>query len=121
MDALYVNESLLQSVVLTGIVGCGCAWQTGHSIALTWRPIEQVVVGAVLLAAAVRFLHFALFEEPLFAPPTTLFEIVCLCIAGAIGWRTTRARQMVRQYYWLYEANGPLGWRPRQDGASKAG
>jgi hypothetical protein len=26
---------------------------------------------------------------------------------------------MVRQYYWLYEADGPLSWRPRQNGAAK--
>jgi len=27
---------------------------------------------------------------------------------------------MVRQYYWLYEPSGPLGWRLRQDAPVKA-
>jgi hypothetical protein len=120
MAALYINESLLQVIFITFIVGCGCAWQAGRAIALTWRP-AYVVVGAMLLMGfAVRFFHFALFEEVLFAPLSYLFETACLMVVALTAWRATRARQMVRQYYWLYESNGPLGWRPRQDEPAKA-
>jgi hypothetical protein len=37
-----------------------------------------------------------------------------------LSWRYARAGQMVRQYYWLYEPSGPLGWRLRQDVSTKA-
>jgi hypothetical protein len=40
-------------------------------------------------------------------------------IVAFIAWRYTRTRQMVRQYYWLYEMSGPLGWRLRQDATTK--
>src|SRR5579864_5147277 len=119
MSALYANENVLQTIFITFVVGCGCAWQAGRSIALTWRPIGAVIRATILLGLAVRFLHFALFEEPLFAPAAYLFETTCLIVVASLAWRYTRARQMVRQYYWLYEASGPLGWRPRQDGSTK--
>ena len=32
----------------------------------------------------------------------------------AVAFFRARARKMVRQYPWLYEPNGPLGWRTRQ-------
>jgi len=30
-----------------------------------------------------------------------------------LAWRITLARKMVRQYPWLYEPHGLLGWRAR--------
>ena len=119
MSALYTEETLLQTIFITFIVGCGCAWQAGRSIALTWRPLAAVIRSMILLGFAVRFLHFALFQETLFAPLAYLFETACLILMASLAWRYTRARQMVRQYYWLYEPNGLLSWRPRQDGAAK--
>jgi hypothetical protein len=119
MSTLYVNEALLQTIFVTFVVGCGCAWQAGRSIALTWRSAWTAVRAMVLLGLAVRFLHFALFREPLLLPLSYLFETTCLIIVAVVAWRYTRAQQMVRQYYWLYESNGPLGWRPRQDATAK--
>jgi hypothetical protein len=121
MTALYDNESLLQTIFITVVVGGGCAWQMGRSMALTWRPLPNVVVASLLLGAAVRFLHFALFQETLFAPVDYAIETACLTLAALLSWRSTRARQMVQQYYWLYEAHGPLGWRARQDDTPKGG
>jgi hypothetical protein len=38
-------------------------------------------------------------------------------IAGAfLGYRLTRARQMVNQYPWLYQSAGPFNWKQRQQG-----
>jgi len=115
MNALYAEETLLQTIFITFIVGCGCAWQAGRSIALTWRPLSAVIRAMILLGFAVRFLHFALFQEMLFVPLAYLFETACLILTASLAWRYTRTRQMIRQYYWLYEATGPLSWRPRQD------
>jgi hypothetical protein len=119
MSALYTEETLLQMIFVSFIVGCGCAWQAGRSIALTWRPLSAVIRAMFLLGFAVRFLHFALFQEALFVPLAYMFETACLIVTASLAWRYTRAQQMIRQYYWLYEANGPLGWRPRQDAEAK--
>jgi len=121
MGTLYLHESLLQTIFLTFVIGCGCAWQAGRSIALTWRSVWRAVQAMLLLGLAVRFLHFALFREPLLVPLAYLFETGCLIVVASLAWRYTRAQQMIRQYYWLYEANGPLGWRPRQDATAKGG
>jgi hypothetical protein len=119
MDALYTNETILQTIFITFVVGCGCAWQAGRSIALTWRPLAAVIRAMLLLGLAVRFLHFALFQEALLMPAAYLFETACLIAVASLAWRYTRAQQMTRQYYWLYEARGPLGWRRRQNGSAK--
>jgi hypothetical protein len=100
-------------LVLTGAFGCGCAWLTGRAIALTWRPLWNVAAAMALITVAVRFFHFALFQDPLFAPGVAAAQFIALLCIGFLAWRRTRARQMVEQYYWLYEANGPLGWRTR--------
>jgi hypothetical protein len=98
---------------ITGLLGCGCAWLAGRAIALTWRPPPMVAGAAVLLALAVRFVHFALFGETLLAPLTLAIEFAVLLAVALLAWRRTRALQMVRQYYWLYEPHGWLGWRER--------
>ena len=122
MGALYGNENLFQVVFLTVILGCGCAWLTGRAIARTWRPMAGVVPAMLLLGLAIRFFHFALFQETLLAPVTYLFETACLLAVALVAWRHTRAAQMVRQYYWLYERSGPLGWKARlPDAADRTG
>ena len=108
---------LLRIFFITVVLGCGCAWLAGRAIAQTWRPIPMVLGAAVLMGLAVRFVHFALFAEPLNAPLTLAVETAILFAVTLLAYSRTRARQMVQQYYWLYEANGPLGWRPRQDKA----
>jgi hypothetical protein len=37
---------------------------------------------------------------------------ICL-VFGCIGFRTARAAQMVTQYRWINQPNGPLRWRRR--------
>ncbi|MEW6640125.1 MAG: DUF6867 family protein [Pseudomonadota bacterium] len=114
MSDLFSIESLLRIFFITGVLGCGCAWLAGRAIALTWRPLPMVLGAAVLMGLAVRFVHFALFGEPL-TPLTLVIETAILFLVTLLAYRRTRARQMVQQYYWLYEAHGLLGWRPRQD------
>ena len=119
MAGLYTNETLLQTIFISVIVGCGCAWQTGRSIALTWRSLWTAIGAMILLGFAVRFLHFALFKETLFSPLAYTFETACLIIVASVAWLHARSRQMVRQYYWLYEMHGPLACRLRHDGTPK--
>lgn len=103
-------------VLLTVLLGGAAAWATGRAIATTWRPVWQVPVYGLLLTLAVRFLHFALFEEPLLAPGNAIVSGVVLLTAAALGYRLARAGAMITQYGWLYEQAGALGWKPRGRG-----
>jgi hypothetical protein len=116
MDQLYAEESLLQVALVTGVLGGGAAFLAGRAIAQTWRPFWSVVVYMAMLGAAVRFVHFALFEGTLLSPASYLADALYLIIIGALAWRTTRAAQMATQYYWLYERTSPLIWRARSLG-----
>jgi hypothetical protein len=111
MGTLYAGESILQVVLLTVVIGGGAAALSGRAIALAWRPSWQVLIVALLLAAAARFFHFALFEGELLSVPSYCCDTLIFIIAGMLAWRATRANQMVRQYPWLYARSGPLSWR----------
>ena len=113
MAELYASETWLEVMLITGLIGGGAAWLTGRAIAKTWRPFWHVTIYIVLLGAAVRFVHFALFEGDLIAPASYAADTLYLLALGALSWRATRAAQMATQYYWLYERTGPLTWRPR--------
>ena len=120
MPQLYADGSFLHVLFLTFILGCGCAWAAGRAIALSWRPAWTAVAAMVPMGLALRFLHFALFWEQLLEPVTWVFETSILIAVTLVSWRYARAGQMVRQYYWLYEAAGPLSWRARRDAPAKA-
>jgi hypothetical protein len=67
----------------------------------------------LLLGFAVRFAHFALGSGTLVSLPSYFTDTLFLVAVGCLGWRVTRATQMVTQYPWLYERSGPLNWRPK--------
>ncbi len=112
---IYADESPLQVALVTVLIGGGAAWLAGRAIAQTWRPFWHVVLYMALLAAAVRFVHFALFDGGLLAPASYAADTLVLLICGALSWQAARAAQMATQYYWLYERSSPLTWRRRQD------
>jgi hypothetical protein len=114
MGGLYSTESWLQVLMVTGVIGGGAAALAGRAIALTWRPYWYVLAYMVLLGAAVRFLHFALFHAHLFALASWLTDTLYVMAVASIAYRMTRASQMARQYPWLYERTGPLTWRERK-------
>ena len=74
MPQLYAEGSFLHVLFLTFVLGCGCAWAAGRAIALSWRPAWIAAGAMVLIGFALRFLHFALFQEPLLEPVTWIFE-----------------------------------------------
>ena len=113
MAGLYGSESWLQVAFVTGIIGGGAAWLTGHAIAATWRPFWHAVIYTLLLGCAVRFVHFALFEGTLLSPASYGADTLYLLVLSALGWRVTRAAQMAAQYYWLYERTGTFTWRAK--------
>jgi hypothetical protein len=110
-DRPYADESIGAVILVTGLLGCGAAALSGRAIAATWRPVWHVVLAALLLAAAARFIHFALFEANLFSLTSFACDAGLFLAVGLLAFRFTRASQMVRQYPWLYARQGPLGWR----------
>lgn len=113
MDTLYGDETLLQVLLVSVVLGGGAAWLAGRAIAHTWRPWWHVLPAMLLLGAAVRFVHFALFEGDLLAWPAYAVDTVFLVLVGALSWRVARTGQMVRQYDWLYTRTSPVTWRER--------
>jgi hypothetical protein len=113
MGPIYESESVLQVVLVTGVIGGGAAWLAGQAIAQTWRPFWHVIGYVLLLGAAVRFVHFALFEADLLAPLSYAADTAFLLCLGSLGWRVTRTSQMATQYAWLYERTSPVSWRER--------
>ncbi len=111
MASLYAGESMVPILLVTGLLGGGAAWLSGRALARAWRPWWQVVVAAVLLGAAARFIHYALFQGELLSAASYGCDTLVFLIVGLLAWRITRASQMVRQYPWLYARTGPLGWR----------
>ena len=111
---IYADESPLQVALVTVLIGGGAAWLAGRAIAQTWRPFWHMVLYMALLGAAVRFVHFALFDGSLLAPASYAADALVLLICGALSWQAARAAQMATQYYWLYERSSPLTWRRRK-------
>jgi hypothetical protein len=111
MAELYAGESIGAIVLVTGFLGGGAAWLSGRAIAGAWHPPWHVALVALLLGAAARFIHFALFHGELLSAPSYASDTLILFIVGLLAWRATRASQMVRQYPWLYTRAGPLNWR----------
>ena len=108
---LYEEDSLGVFLLVTVVLGGGAAVLAGRAVALTWRPWWQVVVYTFMLGAAVRFIHFALFEGTLLSVHYYAIDsLVCLAF-GFGGFQTARARRMVAQYPWINEPDNPLRWR----------
>jgi hypothetical protein len=85
-------------ILITLVLGGAGAWATGRAIAKTWRPIATLAPYMVCLAAAVRFLHYALYGEPLLSVPLFVTALIWMILVGALGYRAMRATQMATQY-----------------------
>src|SRR5579862_4039243 len=108
---LYEENAFGIFLLVTIILGGGAAWLAGRAIALTWRPWWQVAAYALILGAAVRFIHFSLFSGTLLSPHYYLIDAAFCLVFGVLGFRIARVKQMVEQYHWLNEPSGPLRWR----------
>jgi hypothetical protein len=110
-EFLYEEQSFGVFLLVTIVLGGGAALLAGRAIATTWRPQWQIVSYGLILAAAVRFIHFSLFGGTFVSPHYYLVDSA-FCIAfGLLGFRTARASQMVNQYRWLNESHGLMRWR----------
>jgi len=106
-------ESLGVFVGVTVILFGGAAFLMGQAIGETWRPWWQNLPYGILLTAGCRFLTYALFGANLLSVSGYLTSLAVLLALALLAWRLARARKMVSQYPWLYERDGPLGWRDK--------
>ncbi len=97
--------------VLTGL-GAAAAVATGRAFARGWSPRWLVAPAMLALAAAVHFLHYALFQEDLRSLYYYSVTFVVLFAAASLGYQFMRARQMATQYSWAFEKRG-MSWRAR--------
>jgi uncharacterized membrane protein len=105
------EHGLFTFVLLTLLMGGLAAYASGKAIAQTWRPFRQVPLYMLIVAVAVRFCHFALFDEELISLPSYIIDFVVTFAAASLGYRLVRARQMTGQYGWMFRRRGLLGWR----------
>lgn len=110
---LYEEPSFLLFALITCVLGGWAAWMTGRAMAVAWKPYWQALLYCLLLAAAVRFIHYALFGGTLRSLHFYLVDLMVLVVIASAGFRIRRARQMTRQYSWLYKRTGPFTWRER--------
>lgn len=110
MGILY-GSSMPAFIMLVVVLGGLAAAATGRSIATTWRPLPILFWFIFLLSLAMRFLSFALFEEPLLSIQYWLVDYAILIGIALASYRMTRTKQMVTQYSWLYDKTGPFGWK----------
>jgi hypothetical protein len=118
---LYEERSIWLFLLVTIVLGGGAAWLAGRAIAATWRPWWHVAGYMLILAAAVRFIHFALFEGTLLSPRFYLVDMLFCLVFGLLGFRTTRVAQMTTQYSWINSRAGLMRWARRSEAISGKG
>ncbi|MCB1499443.1 MAG: hypothetical protein KDK07_06585 [Bauldia sp.] len=117
MQGLVFERGIIDFLLVTCFLGGGAAFLTGRAVAVTWRPIGYLLLYLLLLACAVRFVHYALFDGTLLSLQYFAVDAVILLFLGWLGFQTTRAGQMAGQYSWIFQRSGPLSWRSRQKSA----
>jgi Domain of unknown function (DUF6867) len=108
---LYEENSLGVFLLVTVVLGGGAAALAGRAVALTWRPWWYLVVYILMLGAAVRFIHFALFSGTLLSIHYYVVDTLVCMAFGFAGFQAARAGRMIAQYPWINEPAGPLRWR----------
>ena len=108
ISSLYGGEpQRLVSFLLVSLVLAGAgAFATGRALASTWQPFRLAVLYVVLLTTGERFLHFALFQEPIWAPGPCAIDYGLGLAIAALAYYRTRTHQMARQYGFLSAGNG---------------
>lgn len=110
---IYEEPSIWLFLLVTVVMGGWAAWMTGRAIAITWRPYWNLILYLLILGAAVRFIHFALFEGTLLSIHYYAVDTIVILIIGSLGYQYYKARLMTSQYRWLYERTGPFSWREK--------
>ncbi|WP_020177277.1 DUF6867 family protein [Methyloferula stellata] len=92
---------MLGFLVITLGLGGTAAVMSGRALALIWRSRWHIVLAMLLLAMAVRFLHYALLGEALLSGTAYMMDVAVLYCLAWLSFSWTRRRQMKQQYGWL--------------------
>lgn len=98
---LYEEDSFAVFLLVSVAMGGGAAWLAGRAVAQTWRPPWHLVAYMLILGAAVRFIHFALFDGTLLSLHYYLVDTAIAIALAFSGFRLTRKHQFARQYGFL--------------------
>jgi hypothetical protein len=109
----WVGDTLAMVLLFNLVLVGPASFASGQGVASTWRPWHQLVLYTALLSAGLRFFDFALANGELWSIGGFLLGWLVQFAIAAFAYRLTRARQMVRQYPWLYQRKGLLGWEER--------
>jgi hypothetical protein len=105
LTGLFFNDdggkTLLVFLGLSAVLGGAAAFATGRALAKHWRPLWYAPFAMVPLAAGVRFLHYALFGEPLISLHGFAADYAVVLGLALLGFKLARRTQMKRQYGWL--------------------
>ena len=114
-EILYpdVPGALGAFVFFTVVLGVLGGTATGRAFAASWKSLLTMPLALAGMAAAVRFLHYALAGEDLSSLPYYLVSLVFVGLGGFYGFRSKRTEQMCRQYPWLFAKAGPVAWSHR--------
>ena len=115
---LFEEDSFGIFLLVTIALGGGAAYLSGRAIASTWRPWWHVTLYMFVLALAVRFMHFALFDSKFLSLHYYLVDYAVCLAFGLLGFHLMRVTQMVTRYGWINERAGPFRWRRRDDTAA---
>jgi len=102
---------------VTLVCFCGCAMLMGRALARSWQPARHAVPYGLMLGVADRVLISVLFGGDIGSPTGFVIDTYFILLAGLLTYRFTLARQMVRQYPWLYTRFLLFGWRKRRGAA----
>jgi hypothetical protein len=112
-ELLSDERSLGVFLLVSVLMGGGAAWLAGRALAATWRPWWHLALYMLLLAVAVRFFHYALFDSTFLTLYYYLVDYAVCLGFGLLGFRLMRVKQMVTRYSWINERAGVLRWRRR--------
>jgi hypothetical protein len=109
----WLGDTLFNIVLFNLVLVGPASFVAGQNVAATWRPWNRIVFYAALLSAGLRFLDYALAGGELWSVGGFLVGWIVQLAVAAFAYRLTYAHQMVRQYPWLYQRKGLLGWEER--------
>jgi hypothetical protein len=109
----WLGDTLFNVVLFNLALVAPASFAAGHAIAITWRPWKILLFYSALLSAGLRFLDYALAGGELWSVGGFLLGWLVQLAVASFAYRLSQARQMVRQYPWLYRRKGLLGWEQR--------
>ena len=111
--SLFWEVTAYEFLLVTVFLGGAAAWMTGRAVANSWESNRILAIYVLLLAAAVRFIHYALFQGTLLSLHYYIVDLIVLAAIAFVAKRFTRTGQMTTQYRFKFAKAGPLSWKSR--------